>query len=202
MHVPSTCNRACIQLPRPLFHYFLFTTIFPSTDSNADFPGAAALNTIIKNLWLQYYILHNAGKTALADQKYVQILDATVNLMLYIESVCIDNDALLETSGFTANKRTHTAEPQTAVPIELHSMVQGHGKFKVEYVCDRYMHSCMGRTRLKGSPETDWRILESSETKTMLFEEFTRASEIEVQIKARGTKGESDWSDSIFVVID
>jgi len=202
MHVPVSINRSCLRLARPLFHYYLFTNIFPKTDANTDYPGAAALNTTIKDRWNEYYILHSAGKTALADQKYVQIQEATVVQMVYCEGACGDDEIKLEETGYTANKRTKTKEPQTDIPVDLHSMAQGHGNFKIEYTCDEFMHFCKGRTRRLGAPDTDWVEKESSETETMLFTGYPHAQDTEVQTCAVGTAGQSDWSESKVVLVD
>ncbi len=201
MFTPPTCNRACLQTSRPVFHYFIYTNIFPKTNGNADYPGADALNAIILTKWGEYAILHSAGKTALADQKYVQIQEATVVLMVYCEGAC-GNDAIkLAETGFIVNKQTKTAEPQTAVPINLNSMTLGNGKFKIEYTCDENMHYCKARTRKVGSADTDWVQNESSETQTMHFEGYPHLQDTEVQICSVGTAGQSEWSVSIIVSV-
>jgi len=202
MHVPVSVNRACLRLARALFHFFLFSEIFPRTDSNPDYPGALVFNNIIRALWDEYYLLHAAGKTALASQKFVQIQEATINLMIYVEGACGDDAIKLEESGFTANKQTKTKEPQTNVPKDLMKMIQGHGNFKIEYTCDEFMHYCKGRTRKKGATDADWVIKESSENQTMLFTDYVHGEEMEVQISACGTAGESYFSESIFVLVD
>ena len=201
MYVPLTCNRACLQWSRPEFHYYLFTRIYPNTDTNPDFPGALVINDGARDLWKDYYIAHAAKKTASADQLYVKIIDQTVVLMGNVETASADDVAKLEGSGFTANKLTKTAEPQTATPIDLMQMVQGKGYFKIEYTCDEFMNYCKGRTRLKGAPDTAWVEEESSASETMHFTGYTRGNDTEVQICASGTAGQSDWSDSIFVMV-
>lgn len=202
MYVPITCNRACLKYTRPEFHYYVLTRIYPKTDTNINFPGAPAINDVARKLWDSYYTAHSTGNTALATQYYVKIIDQTVVLMGNVETASADDVAMLEGSGFTANKQTKTAEPQTAVPTGLMQMVQGSGNFKIEYTCDAFMHFCKGRTRLKGSPDTAWVEKESSETEAMLFTGFTRGNDMEVQVCASGTKGQSEWSESIFVMVN
>ena len=201
MNVPPTINRACFRLSRALFHFFMCSEIFPRTDFNADYPGAAALNTIIKNLWAEFYLLHAAGKTALANNKYVAILEATVVLMVYCEGACGGDAIKLAETGFTINKQTKTAEPQTAIPIDLHSMTQGNGKFKLEYTCDENMHYCKARTRKLGGTDADWVQNEGSETQTMHFSHYTHLQDTEIQICSVGTAGQSEWSVSITVSV-
>ena len=202
MYVPLTCNRACLKLSRPEFHYYLFTRIYPKTDTNINFPGALVINDAARKLWELYYTAHAAKDTPLADHLYVKIIDQTVMLMINVEAASADDVAVLESSGFTANKQTKTAEPQTAEPTDLMQMVQGKGNFKIEYTCDAFMHFCKGRTRLLGAPDTAWVEKESSETETMHFAGYTRGNDTEVQVCAVGTAGQSDWSTSIFVMVN
>jgi hypothetical protein len=180
----------------------LYTNIFPKTDTNPDYPEAAALNTIIRTKWGEYYILHSAGKTALATQKYVQIQEATVVLMVSCEGACGDDPIKLAETGFAVNKLTKTKEPQTNIPKDLHSMTQSHGNFKIEYTCDEFMHFCKGRTRKLGASDSDWVEKESSETETMLFTGYPHAQDTEVQTCACGTAGQSEWSESKIVLVD
>ncbi len=202
LNVVYSLNRAFLGWSRMKFHWFLFTVVFPALNGNSSYPGAGVIVISIKGQWDQFYVAMGAGKTLLADEIYNQILNRVVDLMNYCVTTAANNAVVLVTSGFKLNKTTKDPEPQTAVPTNLMKMIMGGGKFMIKYFTDKNCHGTIGRTRLKGGADTDWRIFETSQNDTMYFEGYDHGKEYEVQVAANGTAGRSDWSTSIYALVD
>jgi hypothetical protein len=195
-------NRAFLRWSRPLLHWELFTVIFPACTDNVNFPGAPALITAITTLWTAFYVQTGLGNTVAADIIYQNILNAVVDLMNYCVIAAGNDIVKLTSSKFKLNKTTKTSEPQTGVPTNLRFMVLGDGKFLVKAEVDEFCHTLKARTRLKGAPDTDWVINETSQNSTVMFEGYTHNTDVEVQLQAIGTAGPSEWSASVFVPVD
>ena len=195
-------NRAFLRLPRPDFHWFLFTVIFPILWGNILFPGANTFIIQIKDLWDNFYKENKDRHTIAADAVYENILNKTVELMNYCVTAAANNLITLSLCGFTINKTTKTSEPQTSIPINIKKMILGAGKFMLQAETDQWCHQLIARTRKMGSTEADWRIFEISQTEKIYFEGYAHGVEYEVQLCAQGTAGRSEWSESIFVLVD
>jgi len=81
-------------------------------------------------------------------------------------------------------------------------MVTGGGTFLLRATTDQYCHQLIARTKLKTAPDTDWVQNETSQTDSIYFEGYVHATDLEVQLCAEGTAGRSEWSVSIFVLVD
>ena len=115
MEVDLTINRGFLRESRPEFFYFLLFTIFPRTEANADYPGAAALITALRHLFDDYAAAHGAKNTPLGDEIYQDILTATVTLIKYVENNCGNN--------FSQNN------PVSIMQIDFLSIIASRNKF-------------------------------------------------------------------------
>lgn len=200
---PVSCNRAYLLLGRAEFVFFMLFVVFPRLAANALYPGAPALITIIQGLFLDFGVAHAAKNTALANEIWSNILNAASNLSDYVNSKCLNNVANLESSGFTANKQSGVAEAIPGIPGNVRFMVLGGGHFIVVSENGETMHSLEARTRLANQvPPAPWAGGESSQNSTVHFSGYTHNTDVEVEIKAKGTHGESLFSGSVTVPVD
>jgi hypothetical protein len=81
-------------------------------------------------------------------------------------------------------------------------MVTGAGGFHTKCKTNQYCHQVVARTRLKGAPDTAWVQKEFSQNETVYFDGYIHGTDVEVQLLASGTAGPSEWSVSIFVLVD
>jgi hypothetical protein len=196
---PVSCNREYLKMSRPEFNFYMLFVIFPNLASNALYPGAPALITIITGLFTQFGVAHAAKKTALANQIWSNILNAASNLSNYVNLNCANDIPNLESSGFTANKQFGVAEAIPGIPLDLRFMVLGGGFFIVTSENSATMHSLKARTRVAGGA---WVIFETSQNSTVHFGGYAHNTDVEVQLMSLGTNGESIWSASVFVPVD
>ena len=190
-------------MSRPEFLFFMLFVIFPRLAANALYPGAPALILIIKNLLTDFGAAHAAKNTVLADQIWSNILNAASDLSNYVNSKCLNDIPNLQTSGFTANKQFGVDEAIPGIPGNVRFMVLGGGNFIVVSENGETMHSLEARTRLANQlPPAPWAGGESSQNSTVHFGGYTHNTDVEVEIKAKGTHGESLWSGSVIVPVD
>jgi hypothetical protein len=200
---PVSCNRGYLELPRSEFTFFMLFTIFVKLAANTLYPGAPALILIIKNLFTDFGVAHAAKDTALADQIWNNILNAASNLSNYVNDNCGNDVPSLQTSGFTANKQHGVAEVVPGIPSNLRFMVLGGGNFIVVSENGETMHSLQARTRLANQlPPAPWAGGESSQNSTVHFGGYVHNTDVEVEIMAKGTHGDSLYSASVIVPVD
>jgi len=180
----------------------MFMMIFPCLAANALYPGAPALILIIKNLFIDFGIAHSQRKTTLANQIWQKILNAASNLSNYVNLNCGNDVANLESSGFIANKQHGTKEEIPPVPINLRYMVLGGGGFEMRSDNGPTMHSVISRFRVVGTEIWFSNSDETSQNSTVIFAGHGHNTDVEVQLKAKGTHGESLWSESKIVPVD
>ena len=199
---PVSCNRGYLEYGRWQFVFFMMMVVFPSLLGNALYPGSPALVLIIKNLFTDFGVAHSQGKTSLANQIWQQILNASSDLSDYVNLHCGNNVPNLETSGFIANKQHGTAEVIPPIPTDLRYMVLGGGGFEMRSVNGPTMHSLISRFRIVGTLEWFSNPNETSQNSTVLFAGHGHKTDVEVQLMAKGTHGNSLWSDSKIVPVD
>jgi hypothetical protein len=199
---PVSCNRGYLTMGRWEFVFLMIMVVFPMLLGNALYPGAGALVLIIQNLFIDFGVAHSQGKTALANQIWQQILNAASDLSNYVNLNCANNIANLESSGFTANKQHGVAEEIPPIPTDLRHMVLGGGGFEVRSVNGKTKHSLISRFRLVGTPEWTSNADETSQNSTVLFAGHGHNTDVEVQLMAKGTHGNSLWSESTIVSVD
>ena len=203
MEVEQTVNRAFLRDTRPNFFYYLLFIVFPRTQTNVHYPGAVALILALRDQFTDYAAAKGLKNTPLADEIYQDILTATVGLIKEVEDNCENNIAIMEETGFKANKTTKTKEPLTGPVINVHHMTLGSGKVKFEYASDDFAHFFLGRFRLKGGTDADWVMMGRSENHTMIINVTLGVRlDYEFQICGNGTQGAGEWSDieSVFVL--
>lgn len=202
MEVDLTISRKFLHGTRPDYFYFMSYTVFPRTEGNVNYPDAGPLIATLRDLYKNYAAAHGAKNTALADEIYEEILNATVVLIKYVEGACGNVLSTLEDSGFKANKTHGTPNPVTGKVINVFSMALGEGKMKFEYTGDAYAHDFSARIRLKGGTDADWVNNGKSQTETMFISGLEHGKDYEIQICGNGTKGEGDWSDIKSFLVD
>ena len=199
---PVSCNRGYLEYGRWQFHFFMVMVVFPMLLGNALYPGAPALVLIIQGLFTDFGVAHSQGKTALANQIWQNILNAASNLSNNVNENCLNDVANLESSGFIANKQHGVAEVIPPVPTDLRHMVLGGGGFEVRSVNGPTMHSVISQFRVVGTDVWFSNSNETSQNSTVLFAGHGHNTDVEVQLKAKGTHGESLWSESVIVSVD
>jgi hypothetical protein len=199
---PVSCNRGYLEYGRWQFHYFIVMEVFPMLLGNAQYTGSAALVLIIQNLFVSYGTAHSQGLTTLANQIWQQILNASSDLSNFVNANCDNDVAKLETSGFTANKQHGVAEEIPPIPTDLRHMVLGGGNFEVRSVNGKTMHSVISRFRVVGTEEWTSNSDETSQNSTVQFAGHGHNTDVEVQLMAKGTHGNSLWSESTIVSVD
>ncbi len=203
MEVFLTVNRGFLGDTRPKFFYFSVFEVFPRLRTNAHYPDAAAKIAALEVLNGDYSGAHSAKNTSLADEIYQNILTGSSLLAKYVEDNCGNNLARLEESGFTANKTHGTPEPLTGKVTNVNSMTLGERKVKFEYASDNYAHYFLARERKKGGTDADWVMNGRSENHTMILTStLNHGDDVETQICGNGTKGQGNWSDSKFYLLD
>jgi hypothetical protein len=176
--------------------------VFPRCLDNPHYVGIDAVITPIQNSWTDYYAAHGIKDYNLADEIYETIQNQTVTLMDFVILHGTNNLARIEETGFYCNKTTKTAEPQSAIPTGIKQMVLGGGKYLLKADIDEYCHTLVARRRLKGGTDADWRSGETSQNSTIHFIGGVHNTDEEVQLASKGTAGQSDWSESVFIPVD
>jgi hypothetical protein len=180
----------------------MMMVVFPKLLGNALYTGAPALVLIIKNLFLDFGVAHSQGKTALGNQIWQKILNAASDLSNYVNLNCVNDVPNLESSGFIVNKQHGVAEAIPPIPTNLRHMVLGGGGFEIRSENGPTMHSLISRMRIVGTEIWFSNPDETSQNSTVIFVGHGHNTDVEVQLKAKGTHGESLWSDSAFVPVD
>jgi hypothetical protein len=202
MDVQLSINRAFLRESRPEFFYFMLFIVFPRTETNVHYPGAVALILAMRGQFTDYGVAYGKRNTPLADEIYQEILTAAVGLTKEIEDNCENNLAILEETGFKANKTKGTPEPLTGPVTDVHYMTLGGGKTKFEYTADEFAHFFLARVRPKGGTDADWVMNGRSENLGMIITITTAVRlDYEFQFCGNGTQGAGDWSDIVTVFV-
>jgi hypothetical protein len=156
---------------------------------------------------LDAFALHIAdakdgGKKAISlrDHAGAEIIRMLKVLAFYAELNCKDDVNVFLTSGFTPRSTTRTP-PQPTEPTTVVSVDQGvSGEFKVTMKPSRRAKNYQvrrGQVGPGGATPTEWSTVTVPNARTpALISGLTPGTTYAVQVRAYGTLGYSEWSDS------
>jgi len=133
-------------------------------------------------------------------QKRAQLVGLVRSLALYVQQACNGDPAVLLTSGFPARKTRQPAGPLSA-PANLR-LARGKISGQLKARCNRVVRagSYQWRYATTAAPTT-WTLVDPSLGVSIVLEDLIAGTSYIVQVRAVGSQGPSDWSDSATLMV-